>query len=80
MLRAAAVMGCVGIALIASESGAGLPELGIRGLLDTEQPAATTCIDDTSHDHDWSNDMLCTRPDGTRFRTSYDGAKRFAER
>lgn len=41
-------------------------------------PPRTTCRDVTSLDHNWDNDMLCTRPDGTQFYTSYDGARRFA--
>jgi hypothetical protein len=37
----------------------------------------TTCIDVTSYDYNWDNDMLCTRPDGTRFYTSYSGAAQY---
>jgi hypothetical protein len=33
-----------------------------------------TCIDVTSFDYDWENDMFCTRPDGSSFYTSYEGA------
>lgn len=35
----------------------------------------TTCVDTTSHDYNWNNDMLCTRPDGSQFYTSYEGAR-----
>ena len=35
----------------------------------------TSCIDVTSNDRNWDNDMLCTRPDGSKFYTSYSGAK-----
>lgn len=35
------------------------------------------CVDVTSHDHDWNNDMLCTRSDGSEFHTSYEGAREF---
>ncbi|MCL3836249.1 hypothetical protein [Aeromicrobium duanguangcaii] len=38
---------------------------------------ATTCVDVTSQDHNWDNDMLCTRPDGSTFHTSYEGAEQF---
>lgn len=38
--------------------------------------AGTTCQDVTSYDNDWSNDMLCTRPDGSQFYTDYEGAAR----
>lgn len=34
----------------------------------------TTCVDVTSFDYNWDNDMLCTRPDGSQFYTSYGGA------
>lgn len=35
----------------------------------------TTCKDVTSYDYNWDNDMLCTRPDGSTFYTSYQGAR-----
>jgi len=35
------------------------------------------CIDVTSYDYNWKNDMLCTRPDGSRFYTDYAGARYF---
>lgn len=35
------------------------------------------CDDVTSNDYNWNNDMLCTNTDGTRFYTSYGGAKDF---
>jgi hypothetical protein len=37
------------------------------------------CVDVTSYDYDWSNDMLCTRADGTTFHTDYEGARAFLE-
>lgn len=37
----------------------------------------TTCIDVTSYDNDWSNDMKCTKPDGTVFYTDYSGAEKY---
>ena len=40
-------------------------------------PAAKSCVDVTSYDYNWGNDVLCTRPDGTSFYTSYDGAQAF---
>lgn len=36
--------------------------------------SGTTCVDVTSYDRNWDNDMLCTRTDGSRFYTSYAGA------
>lgn len=36
-----------------------------------------SCIDVTSYDHNWNNDMLCTRPDGTKFYTDYAGARSY---
>lgn len=41
-----------------------------------QAPAKTTCVDVTSYDHNWNNDMLCTRPDGSTFYTNYEGARR----
>ena len=35
----------------------------------------TTCIDVTSYDYNWNNDMKCTRPDGSVFYTDYEGAR-----
>jgi len=42
-----------------------------------ESPAQTTCIDVTSYDNNWDNDMKCTRPDGTVFYTDYEGAAQY---
>ena len=36
-----------------------------------------SCRDVTSIDNNWDNDMLCTRGDGSRFYTSYEGAAEF---
>lgn len=36
----------------------------------------TTCIDVTSYDYNWKNDVLCTRPDGSKFYTDYAGGRR----
>ena len=46
----------------------------------TESPSVietekTNCTDVTSYDHNWDNDMYCTRPDGTTFYTDYAGAR-----
>ena len=38
------------------------------------------CVDVTSYDYNWDNDMLCTRPDGTQFHTDYDGANAYLGR
>jgi len=32
------------------------------------------CIDVTSYDYNWNNDVLCTNPDGSQYYTSYEGA------
>lgn len=37
----------------------------------------TNCKDVTSYDYNWNNDMLCTRPDGTQFYTSYNDAQSY---
>lgn len=36
-----------------------------------------TCVDVTSYDQNWDNDVLCTRDDGSEFYTSYEGADEF---
>lgn len=41
------------------------------------QKYSTTCKDVTSYDYNWNNDMLCTRPDGTQFYTSYNDAQSY---
>jgi hypothetical protein len=33
------------------------------------------CTDVTSYDHDWYDDVLCTRPDGSQFYTNYAGGQ-----
>ncbi len=38
------------------------------------------CVDVTTLDDNWDNDMLCTRRDGTTFYTDYAGAKDFLRR
>jgi len=35
------------------------------------------CIDVTSYDYNWENDMRCTRSDGSTFYTDYAGAREF---
>ena len=34
-----------------------------------------TCVDVTSYDYNYDNDMLCTSPSGTQFYTDYDHAQ-----
>lgn len=34
-----------------------------------------TCVDVTSYDYNWNNDMLCTSSTGERRYTSYEGAR-----
>ena len=36
-----------------------------------------TCKDVTSYDHNWNNDMICYRPDGSIFYTNYEGARQY---
>lgn len=48
-----------------------IPELNIP------QIGATRCVDVTSIDYNWYNDMRCTRPDGSVFYTDYRGAAQF---
>lgn len=38
------------------------------------QTRRTTCVDVTSYDYNWNNDVLCTNPDGSTYYTSYAGA------
>jgi hypothetical protein len=40
---------------------------------EVEATPKTTCIDVTSIDYNWDNDVLCTRPDGSKFYTDYAG-------
>jgi hypothetical protein len=40
-----------------------------------QTPNTTRCIDVTSYDHNWNNDVLCTRPDGSTFYTDYAGGR-----
>ena len=37
----------------------------------------TTCVDVTSYDYNWDNDVKCTRPDGSVFYTDYSGADQY---
>ncbi|KAB7739780.1 hypothetical protein GA707_20090 [Nostocoides sp. F2B08] len=39
-----------------------------------------SCVDVTSYDYDWGNDMLCMNLDGTKFSTNYAEARAFAYR
>lgn len=41
------------------------------------QANRTICKDVTSYDYNWSNDMLCARPDGSQFYTSYEDAQSY---
>jgi hypothetical protein len=43
----------------------------------TTHYAGTHCVDVTSYDYNWNNDMFCTRPDGSTFYTSYVGAAQY---
>lgn len=42
-----------------------------------EREAEPRCVDVTSYDYNWENDMLCTRPDGSKFYTNYEDAERY---
>ena len=44
---------------------------------DYDDESSGTCIDVTSYDYNWNNDMLCTRNDGSEFYTDYSGARAF---
>ena len=46
----------------------------------SDEPAAGTCMDQTTYDYNWDNDMLCTRLDGSTFETDYRGAEEFESR
>ena len=37
----------------------------------------TTCIDVTSYDYNWDNDVKCTNPDGSVFYTDYAGGRKY---
>lgn len=45
--------------------------------LEEEAQTATGCVDVTTIDSNWDNDMLCTRSDGSQFYMDYEGAARF---
>lgn len=57
---------------LAALSMAALPLAGCSNKL-----SAGKCVDVTSYDYNWGNDMKCMRADGTIFYTSYDGARSF---
>lgn len=40
-----------------------------------DRMASPSCVDVTSYDYNWDNDMLCTNPDGSQYYTSYEGAR-----
>ena len=70
------------------ESGKVGPPVQTMELVDTssgpqitvEEPKAkTTCIDVTSYDYNWDNDMKCTTPDGEVFYTDYEGAAQYED-
>lgn len=42
-----------------------------------DSEAKTTCVDVTSYDYNWDNDVKCTNPDGTTFYTNYAGGRRY---
>ena len=52
-------------------------EAQLEQLRQEAQRTEGTCIDVTSYDYDWDNDVLCTRHDGIQFYTSYEGADAF---
>ena len=41
------------------------------------QPTVMSCVDVTSYDYNWNNDIKCTRSDGSTFYTSYSGAVQY---
>jgi hypothetical protein len=42
--------------------------------------AEGTCVDQTSYDYNWNNDMYCKRPDGSTFETNRERAAEFESR
>lgn len=50
----------------------GIPEVHCPGAAES----GSSCADVTSVDYDWDDDVMCTRPDGTRFYTNYGGGRR----
>lgn len=48
----------------------------IESEMGPDSSGGTTCVDVTSYDYNWDNDVKCTRPDGSVFFTSYEGAAR----
>ena len=63
-----------GYGTFADDYGAGPSD--VYASEETDTRSATTCVDVTSYDYNWDNDMLCTRSDGSRFYTDYAGAAR----
>lgn len=49
----------------------GIPEISTPSQADDN----SKCTDVTSIDYDWSDDVLCTRPDGSQFYTNYAGGR-----
>lgn len=47
---------------------------------EVEKPAPGECVDVTSLNGDWGDDMWCARDDGTYFHTSYEGAHLWVEK
>lgn len=41
------------------------------------QESGASCKDVTSIDHNWNNDVLCTKPDGSTFYTNYSGGHKY---
>lgn len=49
----------------------GIPEAAYPG----NSELNSRCIDVTSYDYDWNDDVLCTRTDGSEFYTNYAGGR-----
>jgi hypothetical protein len=49
----------------------GIPEIHCPG----QSEANSKCIDVTSIDYDWDDDVLCTQPNGSQFYTNYAGGQ-----
>lgn len=54
--------------------------LAACGTPEIEKPSPGKCLDVTTIDSNWGNDMWCARDDGTTFHTSYEGAELWTQK
>lgn len=50
--------------------------IGLSIKADNEKKGSK-CVDVTTYDYNWDNDMKCTKPDGGVFYTDYAGARKY---